>query len=100
MHGNIAAFVRNAAERTGLGPQSSTTAYASFGFDAFMGDLWNALSAGATLHIIPEEIRLDLVALNDYYEKNGLTHAFMTTQVATQFAINYPDCKGPRRRTA
>ena len=94
LHGNIAAFVRNAAERTGLGPQSSTTAYASFGFDAFMGDLWNALSAGATLHIIPEEIRLDLVALNDYYEKNGLTHAFMTTQVATQFALNFPRCKG------
>ena len=91
---NIAAFVRNAAERTGLGPQSSTTAYASFGFDAFMGDLWNALCAGATLHIIPEEIRLDLVALNDYYEKNGLTHAFMTTQVATQFALNFPRCKG------
>ncbi len=94
LHSNIAAFVRNAADRTGLGPQSSTTAYASFGFDAFMGDLWNALCAGATLHIIPEEIRLDLVALHDYYEKNGLTHAFMTTQVATQFALNFPRCKG------
>ncbi len=93
-HSNIAAFTRNAAERTGLGPESSTTAYASFGFDAFMGDLWNALNAGATLHIIPEDIRLDLVALNDYYEKNGITHAFMTTQVATQFAINFPRCKG------
>ena len=93
-HSNIATFTHNAAERTGLGPKSVTTAYASFGFDAFMGDLWNALNAGATLHIIPEDIRLDLVALNDYYEQNGITHAFMTTQVATQFAINFPRCKG------
>ena len=93
-HGNIAAFCRNAASRTGLVPGSRTTAYASFGFDAFMGDLWNALCAGATLHIIPEDIRLDLVALNDYYERNQITHAFMTTQVATQFAVNFPCCKG------
>ena len=93
-HRNIAAFTRNASARIGLGPRSVMTAYASFGFDAFMGDLWNAMTVGATLHIIPEEIRLDLVALNAYYEKNGITHAFMTTQVATQFAINFPRCDG------
>ena len=93
-HGNIAAFCRNATGRICMVPGSRTTAYASFGFDAFMGDLWNALSAGATLHIIPEDIRLDLVALNDYYERCQITHAFMTTQVATQFAINFPRCKG------
>ena len=93
-HLNLATHVRNNLQRNGIGPDSVTTAYASFGFDAFMGDLWYALSAGATLHIIPEEIRLDLVALKDYYERNGITHAFMTTQVATQFALNFPQCKG------
>ena len=91
---NILAFCLRSIESIGLGPASSMTAYASFGFDAFMGDLWRSLVVGATLHVIPEDIRLDLVALNDYYEKNGITHAFMTTQVATQFAINFPRCKG------
>jgi len=91
---NILAFCLRSSETIGLGPASSMTAYASFGFDAFMGDLWRSLCVGSTLHVIPEDIRLDLVALNDYYEKNGITHAFMTTQVATQFAINFPRCKG------
>ncbi|MBR1538740.1 MAG: amino acid adenylation domain-containing protein, partial [Bacteroidales bacterium] len=93
-HRNISAFVRNCTGRNGLGPSSRMTAYPSFGFDAFMGDLWTGLCSGATLHIIPEAIRLDLVALKDYFEENGITHAFMTTQVATQFAMNFPRCKG------
>ena len=92
--GNIYAFCCNSNQSLGVDAKSVMTAYASFGFDAFMGDLWRALIAGATLHIIPEDIRLDLVALNAYYEENGITHAFMTTQVATQFALNFPRCKG------
>ncbi len=35
----------------------------------------------AELHIIPEEIRLDFIALQRYFEENGVTHSFMTTQV-------------------
>ena len=91
---NVCTFARNNALNIGLGPGSRMTAYASFGFDAFMGDLWSCLCSGATLHIIPEAIRLDLVALKDYFEANEITHAFMTTQVATQFAMNFPRCKG------
>jgi amino acid adenylation domain-containing protein len=93
-HRNISIFAQNHALRTGITAQSRLTAYSSFGFDAFVGDLYATLAAGATLYLIPEEIRLDLNALHAYFEKNGVTHSFMTTQVATQFAINYPDCKG------
>ena len=93
-HRNVSAFAQRHVAYLGFNTASRLTAYASFGFDAFVGDLYGALVAGATLYIIPEEIRLDLPALNDYLEKNGITHAFMTTQVATQFALNYPSCKG------
>ena len=93
-HRNISIFAQNHALRTGITARSRLTAYSSFGFDAFVGDLYATLAAGATLYLIPEEIRLDLNALHAYFEKNGITHSFMTTQVATQFAINYPDCKG------
>ena len=93
-HRNVSLFSQHHAWRTGISAQSKLTAYSSFGFDAFVGDLWGALVAGATLYLIPEEIRLDLKALHDYFEQNGITHSFMTTQVATQFAINYPSCKG------
>ena len=88
---NIAAYVRSHAANVGIGPDSRLTAYASFGFDAFVGDLYGTLCNGAALHVVPEEIRLDLSALNDWMARSGITHAFMTTQVATQFALNYPD---------
>ena len=41
----------------------------------------------------PEEIRLDLLALNSFIEENGITTSMMTTQVATQYAINFPESK-------
>ncbi len=93
-HRNVSLFAQHHALRTGITSRSRLTAYSSFGFDAFVGDLYAALAAGAALYLIPEEIRLDLNALHAYFEENGITHSFMTTQVATQFAINYPRCKG------
>ena len=61
--------------------------YASYGFDACMMDMYPALSAGAAVCIVPEEMRLDLSAMNEYFIKNGVTVAFMTTQVGRQFAV-------------
>jgi amino acid adenylation domain-containing protein len=60
------------------------TAYASFGFDANMMDLYSALTSGACLYIIPEEIRLDLTAISDYLRRNEITAAFLTTQMGRQ----------------
>ena len=85
--GNISAFCNNYRLQFKLNSSSKTTAYASYGFDASMMDIFCPLTAGAELHIIPEEIRLDLIALNTYFEKNSITHAFMTTQVGRQFAL-------------
>jgi len=93
-HRNITLFAQHHCQRVGISARSKVTAYASFGFDAFVGDLYSSLAAGATLYLIPEDIRLDLNALHAYFQDNGITHSFMTTQVATQFAINYPSCKG------
>ncbi len=92
-HRNVATYARNNAKSLGITADSATAAYASFGFDASMSDLSTALASGASLFIIPEEIRLDLAALNDFFEQNGITHLMMTTQVATQFALNFPDNK-------
>ena len=60
-------------------------AYASYGFDANMYETYPALTSGGVLFIIPDEIRLDLYAIKDFYNKNQITHGFMTTQVARQF---------------
>ena len=87
-HGNLVCFCHWYQRFYDLKPEHHVAAYASYGFDACMMDMYPALTCGATVHIIPEEIRLDLIALNDYFEREQITHSFMTTQVGYQFATS------------
>jgi amino acid adenylation domain-containing protein len=87
-HGNLVTFCHWYQRFYDLKPEHNVAAYASYGFDACMMDMYPALTCGATVHIVPEELRLDLIALNDYFEQNHITHSFMTTQVGYQFASN------------
>ena len=86
-YGNITAYCRAYHSLYKLDKDSRLAAYASFGFDASMMDIFCSLTAGAQLHIIREDIRLDFMELNRYFEENGITHSFMTTQVGRQFAL-------------
>ena len=88
MHSNLVAFCHWYQRYYDLKAGNKVAAYASYGFDACMMDMYPALTCGATLHIVPEELRLDLVALNDYFEREQITNSFMTTQVAYQFATS------------
>ena len=65
-YGNITAFSHWYKKYYELDFDSKVAAYASFGFDACMMDIYGTIANGAELHIIPEEIRLDFIALNDY----------------------------------
>lgn len=88
-HGSLAAFVSWYRKFYALNADSAVAAYASYGFDADMMDLYPALTTGAAVHIIAEEIRLDFRKIQEYIEANHITHAFMTTQVGRQFADYY-----------
>ena len=90
-HRNVVAFSHMHQHALHIEADSRIGAYASFGFDACLLELWPPLIVGATVYIIPEEIRLDLIALNDYFEQNGITHTFMTTQVARSFVNDIPN---------
>ena len=87
-HRNLVAFCHWYHQMFELKPGNKLAAYASYGFDANMMDTYPALTCGATVYIVPEELRLDLIALNEYFEQNGITHSFMTTQVCFQFATS------------
>ena len=87
-HRNLVAFCHWFQHFYHLTAKSQVAAYASYGFDACMMDMYPTLTSGATLHIIPEELRLDLIALNEYFENNHISHSFMTTQVGYQFATS------------
>ncbi len=87
-HANLVAFCHWYQRFYALNDGHRVAAYASYGFDACMMDMYPALTCGAAVHIIPEEIRLDLIALNDYFEQQHITHSFMTTQVGYQFVTS------------
>ena len=85
-HGNINTFVSFYKHEYDVTSFSRMAAYASYGFDADMMDLYPALASGAAVYVIPEELRLDLVKLGDFYNENKITHSLITTQVGRQFA--------------
>ena len=83
-HHGVVNFSHWYAKEMKMNRTSKSVGYANFGFDAHMIDIYPTLLAGGTIHILPEELRMDLVAMNDYIEKNSLTTAFFTTQIGCQ----------------
>ncbi|MBO4662426.1 MAG: amino acid adenylation domain-containing protein [Bacteroidaceae bacterium] len=88
---NFRIFSNFHVKHVGLKPGSRYATYAGYGFDAYQHDLWACVWAGATIYIIQDDIRFNLEALYEYLVKEGITHCFMTTQMATQMALSYPD---------
>lgn len=68
-----------------LSAKDHVTKYAGFGFDASVLEIFPSLVAGATIHVLDESLRLDLKALNAYYNDHGITVSFLPTQVCEQF---------------
>ncbi|MCK4259026.1 MAG: non-ribosomal peptide synthase/polyketide synthase [Halanaerobiales bacterium] len=62
-----------------------STKYAGFGFDASVWEIFPYLIAGATIHVILDEIRWDAEKLNEYFTTNSITISFLPTQICEQF---------------
>src|ERR1700754_2701334 len=58
---------------------SRHTLMAGLGFDVCQWEIWSPLCAGATLHVLDDDKRLDTGLLADFYRQNGITHAFVPT---------------------
>ena len=85
-HRNMVNYCHWYAQECRLSPADHVMAYANFGFDAHMLDIFPTLSAGASVYILSSEIRMDLMAMNQYMEANGINVTFITTQIGYLFA--------------
>ncbi|MEH1098930.1 non-ribosomal peptide synthetase/type I polyketide synthase [Micromonospora sp. CPCC 205561] len=66
------------------------------GFDANLAEIHPALAAGATVHLLPEEVRADPEALVEEWSRGGVTVAFLPAPLAELvFALPMPD-RAPR----
>ena len=88
-HGNLACFIAWDKRTNHITEKSHVVEYASYGFDAHMIGIYPPLTAGATVYIISDDMRLDFPAIQKYFDAEGITHCFMTTQVGRQFAEYY-----------
>jgi fengycin family lipopeptide synthetase D len=62
-----------------------STKYAGFGFDASVWEIFPYLAAGATIYMVPDEVRYDLEALHRFFDDHKISIAFLPTQIAEQF---------------
>ena len=65
-----------------IGSADRVSQVAAPGFDAFGWEVWPALAAGAALDLVPDEVRLDPVALRDWLVDREVTVAFLPTPLA------------------
>ncbi|MCM3338074.1 non-ribosomal peptide synthase/polyketide synthase [Paenibacillus sp. MER TA 81-3] len=66
----------------GVTPDDRATLLAGTAFDASVWELWPYLTAGASLHVVDEEVRMDAARLCDWMACNGITHSFVPTPLA------------------
>ncbi|MDR3566290.1 MAG: amino acid adenylation domain-containing protein [Negativicutes bacterium] len=85
LHRNIVNMCYSENHDNAMTEDDIMVSYASFSFDAAMWSNFSPLLAGATVHIVPEEIMLSLVDLNKFIEQHRATITFMTTQLCEQF---------------
>jgi amino acid adenylation domain-containing protein len=81
-HGGLTNLIAWHRAAFGLTDADHCTQTASPGFDASVWEVWPALAAGATLHVVPEELRRDPLSLRDWMIDQRITVGFVPTAVA------------------
>ncbi|PDY87063.1 non-ribosomal peptide synthetase, partial [Bacillus toyonensis] len=61
--------------------------YASISFDAFAWEVFPYIIAGSEIHIINDNLKLDITKLNKYFIEKEITISFLPTQVCEQFLM-------------
>ena len=59
--------------------------FSTIGFDMSSFVISVVICAGACLVVVPVDIRLDMLRLNEYFVSHNVSHTYMTTQVAKLF---------------
>jgi amino acid adenylation domain-containing protein len=85
---NLAAWHRRAFAVT---PADRAHVYASPAFDAAVWETWPHLAAGASLHLPPDDVRIDPAALRDWMLRERITLGFVPTPVAERLlGLSWP----------
>jgi len=81
-HGSLRNLVAWHVRAFGLTPADRSALIAGVGFDASAWEVWPVLAAGASLHVVPEEVRTSPEAVRDWLVEQGVTATFLPTPLA------------------
>ena len=81
-HASLANLVAWHREAFALSADDRCTQIASPGFDASVWEIWPCLASGASLHVVPEDLRGDPVGLRNWLVAESITVTFLPTAVA------------------
>lgn len=84
-HNSITNYVTYLINYNGLSNKSVGGQYASFSFDALVCESYPILLSGGALHIVPEQNKLDIIKVNDFFDRNKITYGFLPTKFAELF---------------
>ena len=79
---NLSAFYQ---DKYGLSNDDVYGLFSTIGFDAAVLAIFTVLYSGACLSVVPDDVRLDMNALNDYFIKQNVNHTLITSQVGKLF---------------
>lgn len=81
---NIACLIYTCSE-VGITKNDIFGVFPGFSFVAILNDIFTPLSLGGTIDIVPDEIRKNIEALTEYYNKNNITITYLPPHMARKF---------------
>ena len=79
-------------EAFGITESDRTALISSPGFDAAVWEIWPCLAAGASLHVPPERVKTDPMALRDWLLAERITTTFVPTPLCEAvMALDWPE---------
>ena len=88
-HRGLMNFTVATAAQNELTPADRVASHRSFSFDAHIEDVFPVLASGASIQIMPEEIRKDLDAMAAFLRERQITGCGFTTSIAKLLLQGY-----------
>ncbi|HEX8161810.1 MAG TPA: amino acid adenylation domain-containing protein [Pyrinomonadaceae bacterium] len=85
-HAGVVNLLTDFAERSPLGVGDNCSCWTSLSFDVSVYEIFSALTAGATLHVVPEDVRADFDRFAAWLEERRIGSAYLPPQMLPGFA--------------
>ena len=80
-------------KKYGLSCDDVLALFASMGFDVSMEAIFSSIHAGACINMIPDDVKLNMGAMNSHFIRYGVTYAHLPAQITKLFIAQNDDIR-------